>query len=927
LTPGEFLRQKEINAIRPDVGKFQYSITMTQRDNPDYIKFASNFLSEIGEFFLENKNFTALASLPQEDPNFGNAKAGRKYMMRLKMYRSVTGSKPERTSSRGPFEYPQDDSNFGETGSFFRETFTMYSNPQAFGDMALVDCPLGTNFRNTTTNPHFYNNFKDTFTYFISASHEKSGLGFNNRYEIKQWKSFQKEEHRFSYNPGVHAFNSGSGADNYLFFSGSYMSVGNDIRQGENFPYTPPYYHGEAWADFTFQADASKKYTLAEILNDTSIEFYRYYNEDLPMNADSLGSMKIARALDASKITGSSPAPRIEFFFPRQYAAIGTSIGPFASSSNIATTYKQTIIFASASLFAGTPNNNEIYINVQTSGDLPQLHATLLAKAINGTTDGDIKYGTMSGSVSGIHYFTANVDEVSGSETQVKYVSLTGSSALGGYGDHCFETYPTIGSNKDYVVYNQVGRSAFDAYTLSNHTQDSGQLFRKNFIKNYRMVNEKAMQLASSVNLLSRGVISDIEASSVNGIVNQANVNVDTEVQNSSRWIIQSKLETPMLNFNHISFDDVHTQTLHSSSATTIGMWHQYGRLPQEASEGVFIQLEAIPDTWIENVMGGDAQLTGSLLDLCGFSREPSRLGQVAESKVVSEAVVAVPFIPRGGQRKFFNLDRKDVEHAQDPGTQNLVGRTIIDQVRFMEKYVFPPSMDFIRNPSIDPFAMYIFPFEHEFSKQDLANIWQNLSPDIGLSHEVSEATISHELLFHELLGRGAIIKPGNNTEKELVKNARFKKINSRIKWLVFKVKQRASTDYFSKIFANNESGTRRERRAQRKKRRRLSNLLSRSPAQYNWPYDFFSLVELVKIDAEVDFANPDDDLTQDNRTVIRPREKVPRPSGPTKEERLARAMLGEPQRDDPTIVTENPKKPNPKGGKSKRKKTLRRKK
>jgi hypothetical protein len=28
----------------------------------------------------------------------------------------------------------------------------------------------------------------------------------------------------------------------------------------------------------------------------------------------------------------------------------------------------------------------------------------------------------------------------------------------------------------------------------------------------------------------------------------------------------------------------------------------------------------------------------------------------------------------------------------------------------------------------------------------------------------------------------------------------------------------------------------------------------------YNWPYDFFSLVELVKIDAEVTFANIEND-------------------------------------------------------------------
>ena len=920
ITPGEFLRNKKISIIDSDSAIKRGSSIMTARDNKDYIKFASNFLSEVGDFFLENKNYTTLASLPQEDPNFGNAKAGRRYMMRLKIYRSMSGSKPLQTSSLGEYSVPQDHGDI-------RETFTMYSNPKNFGELKILDSPLGNDTEPASLSETLYNNFLDDYESFLSDN-ERVGTPFDNLYEINQWKSFLKDDLAFSYKPGNHCFNTGTGAENFLFFSGSYCSVGNDITQGENFPYTPPYYHGEAWADFTFLATESKKYTLAEILNDTSIEFYRYYCEDVPLNAESVGQIKTSRVFDTSKLSSMT---KISFMFPRQYAAIGTDIGPFASSSLVTTTYKQTIVFASASLFAGTPNNNEIYINYQTSGDLPLLHATLLAKAINGTTDGDIKYGTMSGSVSGIHYFTANVDEIytenqDVNDSQVKYVSLTGSSALGGYGTRNIETLPTITCDVANVVY-KTGVDT-DDYDVNSDlmNRNTGLVYKKNLIKNYRMINEQAMQIPSSVNLLSRGVIRDGDLPTENGIINASSVEIDTDTQNSSRWIIQSKFETPMLNFNHMTFDQVNQQLFYSASATTIGMWHQYGLLPQSSSEGVFMQLEAVPENWIQNVMGGEVKATGSLLDLCGFGRDPIRMGEVADSKVVKEAIVAVPFLPRGGQRKFFNLDPKDVRNALDPARQNLVGETIINQVNLMQEFVFPPSMDFVRNPTVDPFAMYIFPFEHEFSKQDLSYIWQGLSPDLGLSHKTSESTISHELLFHELLGRGAILKPGNNTEKELVKNARFKKINSKIRWMVFKVKQRASTNYFDKVFESNES-SRRDRVRQRRKRRRLNNLLDRDPIQYNWPYDFFSLVELVKIDAEVDFANPDDDLTQDNRTVIRPREKVPRPPGPSKEERLARAVLGEPQQDEPAITPENLKKSNPKGGKAKRKETLRRKK
>ena len=40
------------------------------------------------------------------------------------------------------------------------------------------------------------------------------------------------------------------------------------------------------------------------------------------------------------------------------------------------------------------------------------------------------------------------------------------------------------------------------------------------------------------------------------------------------------------------------------------------------------------------------------------------------------------------------------------------------------------------------------------------------------------------------------------------------------------------------------------------------------SKIQYNWPYDFFSLVELVKIDAEVNFAQPDQTSDETGVTI-----------------------------------------------------------
>ncbi len=46
-------------------------------------------------------------------------------------------------------------------------------------------------------------------------------------------------------------------------------------------------------------------------------------------------------------------------------------------------------------------------------------------------------------------------------------------------------------------------------------------------------------------------------------------------------------------------------------------------------------------------------------------------------------------------------------------------------------QYQMPPEFDFIHNSNIDPFQMIIIPFQHEFNKQDLLDIYQNINPRI----------------------------------------------------------------------------------------------------------------------------------------------------------------------------------------------------
>lgn len=115
------------------------------------------------------------------------------------------------------------------------------------------------------------------------------------------------------------------------------------------------------------------------------------------------------------------------------------------------------------------------------------------------------------------------------------------------------------------------------------------------------------------------------------------------------------------------------------------------------------------------------------------------------------------------------------------------IGRSVLLQMDKMKKFIFPPSFDFLNFDDVDPIAMYVFEFTHTLTQQDLSDIWQNLPPDIGTEMEVSEVAITHPLLRKELLGQGG--ESGNTTIE----------MPDKLKWMVFKVKQRAASNYFKR--------------------------------------------------------------------------------------------------------------------------------
>ena len=156
-----------------------------------------------------------------------------------------------------------------------------------------------------------------------------------------------------------------------------------------------------------------------------------------------------------------------------------------------------------------------------------------------------------------------------------------------------------------------------------------------------------------------------------------------------------------------------------------------------------------------------------------------------------------------------------------------------------MVKYVFPPSLDFLANPSVTAVAMYIFEFEHELDKNDLSHIWQNLPPKVGTIPMETASVVSHDLLANELMGDWRSLADGPDAEVPIA-------ALEKIQWMVFKVKQKAKTNYFDALTGKDEE----------------AETVETPDYTFNWPYDFCSIVELAKLDSEVQLGTEDIPVT-----------------------------------------------------------------
>lgn len=302
------------------------------------------------------------------------------------------------------------------------------------------------------------------------------------------------------------------------------------------------------------------------------------------------------------------------------------------------------------------------------------------------------------------------------------------------------------------------------------------------------------------------------------------------------------------------------------------GIWNSYG-CPPESGKSVSIYIEE-PQT----------STTASLAALCKFESAEKEIGKLASYKEISEIIVMLPMIQQDltyseldleiGQNvvhdnynceecaKNVCIDLSETQQIQGiseklpskhfyfNNTENAflfkieeklinkilnvddykkysiyeIKKILNDRVLLLNQdnnivklmysminYYIPPHLNWLLNKDIPPTAFYTAEFKTILNKTDLSNIWQGTMPGPAINPQEDEIVIEHFLSDEEIFA---------NIDLQLYED---------IKLSVFKCKKKAINNYDTMI---------------------AGNIVQDDDNWYgfNWPYDNFSLVELLQI-------------------------------------------------------------------------------
>ena len=199
--------------------------------------------------------------------------------------------------------------------------------------------------------------------------------------------------------------------------------------------------------------------------------------------------------------------------------------------------------------------------------------------------------------------------------------------------------------------------------------------------------------------------------------------------------------------------------------------------------------------------------------------------------------------------------------------------------------------------------VVYLFEHSIRLTKQDIADIWQGILPTCGKKLEPQVVAIDHympgekvessptilpEMLVKELelgLPRNGHPRVDLLDIAELRDNGVLNEdaFNAKIKWLVYKVKRRGIKSYddlimneingygHNSFFSNNNlnpDDLSSEQAALTAQENYIADHGIEDPT-YNWPYDYFSLIELSKLTSKIGFR-PDLDMELESENNMR---------------------------------------------------------
>ena len=203
-------------------------------------------------------------------------------------------------------------------------------------------------------------------------------------------------------------------------------------------------------------------------------------------------------------------------------------------------------------------------------------------------------------------------------------------------------------------------------------------------------------------------------------------------------------------------------------------------------------------------------------------------------------------------------------------------------QLNMMDDFILPPELDF-NITGRNPYMMYFFQFHASFNKDDIARVWQNMypkspsstgSPRYSYSRYSVENRNGTKMYDTSYVGHyldtvdlnGLFLSPVVRPKDLFVGNTEY---NTR--WLIFKVKERGVSNLeevrlrsIDQRISNIDQG-RIDYVKEYKSSRANEDILKGLPGfrtgmdrhvRFNWPYDYFSFVELIKLETKIDSYN-----------------------------------------------------------------------